>query len=83
VACRPQAWDAGTTILSLEMFLGIYPDVRWGRGIVDPALPAWLGQVCVANLHSGLATLNLRFSRQGEHSTVQMVSQVGKLDGMI
>ena len=70
-------------ILLLQMFLGIYPDAGRSRVMLDPAIPTWLGEVRVANLHIGPATLDLRFSRQGEHSTVQMLSKVGRLDVMI
>lgn len=83
VACRPQAWAAGTTLLLLQMYLGIYPDAGQHRVTLDPALPGWLSEVRVSNLHIGQATLDLRFSLQGEHSTVQMVSKVGQLDVLI
>ena len=83
VACSPQAWGAGTTLLLLQMFLGIVPDAGHGRVILDPALPDWLSEVRVSNLRIGDASLDLRFTLHGENSTAQVLSKSGRLDVMI
>jgi glycogen debranching enzyme len=83
VACSPQGWAAGTTLLLLQMFLGIRPDAGNGRVTLDPALPDWLGEVRVSNLRIGDATLDLRFMLHGEYSTAQVLSKTGELDVMI
>jgi glycogen debranching enzyme len=83
VACSPQAWAAGTTLLLLQMFLGIFPDAGHGRVTLAPALPSWLSEVRVSNLRIGAATLDLRFMAHGEYSTAQVLSKSGSLDVMI
>ncbi|GAC1329777.1 MAG: amylo-alpha-1,6-glucosidase [Chloroflexota bacterium] len=83
VACRPQAWAAGTTLLLLQMYLGIYPDAGRERVTLDPALPRWLTDVRVANLQIGGSALELHYSLRGEHSTVQLLRKSGRLDVMI
>lgn len=83
VACSPQAWAAGTTLLLLQTFVGIYPDAGRNRVTLDPALPPWLSEVRLSSLRLGGATLDLRFLLHGEYSTAQVLSKDGRLDIMI
>lgn len=83
VACSPQAWAAGTTLLLLQTFLGISPDAGQNRVMLAPELPNWLGEVRVSNLRIGGATLDLRFTRHGDLSTAQVLAKLGNLDVMI
>jgi glycogen debranching enzyme len=83
VACSPQAWAAGTTLLLLQTFLGISPDAGQGRVTLDPSLPEWLSEVRVSNMRVADAVLDLRFSLHGEHSTAQVISKRGRLDVLI
>jgi glycogen debranching enzyme len=83
VSCTPQAWSAGTPLLVLQTFLGIQPDAGQTRVTLDPSLPSWLTDIRLSNLRIGDAVLDLRFIRQGETSTVQVLSKRGRLDVMI
>jgi glycogen debranching enzyme len=83
VSCTPQAWSAGTTLLMLQTFLGLYPDAGNQRVTLDPALPNWLSECRISNLHIGDATLDLRFMLHGEFTTAQVLSKSGRLDVMI
>jgi glycogen debranching enzyme len=83
VSCTPQAWSAGTTLLMLQTILGLYPDAGNHRVTLDPALPNWLSECRISNLHIGDATLDLRFTLHGEYSTGQVLSKRGRLDVMI
>ena len=68
VACRPQAWAAGSIPFLLQSGLGLSPDALNGRlRIVRPTLPRWLDRVEVTGLELGSARIDLRFERAGEH----------------
>lgn len=67
VACRPQAWAAGSIPFLLESGLGLSPDALARRlAIVRPRLPRWLNRVEVSGLALGDATIDLVFERSGE-----------------
>jgi glycogen debranching enzyme len=71
VACRPQAWAAGSIPLLLECGLGLSPDALNGRlRVVRPSLPHRLGHVQVKGLGLGGARIDLRFERAGEGVTL-------------
>jgi glycogen debranching enzyme len=66
VACRPQAWAAGSIPFLLSTGLGLDPDALNRRlRIVRPSLPRWLGSVEVTGLELGDARIDLRFERIG------------------
>jgi glycogen debranching enzyme len=66
VACRPQAWAAGSIPLLLKWGLGLSPDALNKRlRIVRPSLPRWLERVEVSGLALGNARIDLRFERAG------------------
>ena len=50
VSCIPQAWSAGMVFLCLRAMLGMEPDLRSQRLLMDPALPAWLERIDVRDL---------------------------------
>ena len=78
VACRPQAWAAGSIPFLLECGLGLDPDALNGRlGIVRPSLPRWLDRVEVTGLEVGRARIDLRFERDGE----QVMLADARVDG--
>jgi glycogen debranching enzyme len=83
VSCTPQAWSAGTTLLLLQTFLGITAEAGHQRVTLDPALPPWLDEVRVSNLHIGDATLDLLFMLRDKYSTVQVLKKDGPLDVLI
>ncbi|HEY9777465.1 MAG TPA: glycogen debranching N-terminal domain-containing protein [Planktothrix sp.] len=63
VACVPQAWAAGCWFHMLSGMMNIEPDALNGRvRVVNPALPAWLGEVRVDGLRVGAAEVDLVFS---------------------
>ena len=71
VACRPQAWAAGSIPLLLKCGLGLSPDALNGRlRIVRPSLPRWLERVEVTGLKLGSARIDLRFERAAGHVTL-------------
>jgi len=64
VACSPQAWAAGSVFLLLKAVLGLDIDAleqritfRW------PALPDFLDELWISNLHVGKACVDLRLQR--------------------
>ena len=79
-ACSPQAWSAGAVILSLQMLLGLYPYAPAETLFLDPALPAWLPELDLVNLHVGQAVVSLRFHRDAAGKThYEVLEQHGKL----
>jgi glycogen debranching enzyme len=71
VACRPQAWAAGSIPMLLTCGLGLSPDALDRRlRIVRPSLPAGLERVDVTGLQLGEARIDLRFERAGEDVTL-------------
>lgn len=75
----PQAWAAGSTVLLVQVLLGLEADAPAGRLLVAPALPAWLQWIEVENLQVGSARLTLRCWREGERSRVEVVELSGEL----
>lgn len=64
VSCIPQAWSAGMVFLCLRGLLGMEPDLRTQRILVDPALPAWLEHVDVRDLRAFDARVSFRVRRR-------------------
>ncbi|MGZ6376809.1 MAG: hypothetical protein ACXWPI_19080, partial [Ktedonobacterales bacterium] len=63
----PQAWAAGALPLLLQSALGLQPHaMRKMLYIHRPHLPQWLGDVTVRSLRVGDATIDLRYSREGD-----------------
>jgi glycogen debranching enzyme len=60
VACRPQAWTAGTMLHLLQAMLGMHPDAANRRlWLVRPKLPPWLSQIHIIDLPVGGELVNL------------------------
>jgi glycogen debranching enzyme len=73
VACRPQAWAAGSIPLVTQAILGLCPDASGGvLYVVRPRLPQWLESVSVNRLKVGQAEVDLRFRRRGEATQVEV-----------
>ena len=70
----PQAWAAGSAFMLLQSMLGLAPDAPSGRLWIDPALPAWLPDVTLANLSVGTQTYALRFWRDGDGTRHEVLS---------
>jgi glycogen debranching enzyme len=80
VACRPQAWAAGSFPLILQAILGLAPNAPQGELlIVRPRLPYWLDNVQVRNLRVGQGSADLLFSRRGARTRVEVLAVRGRL----
>ncbi|MEC3953171.1 glycogen debranching N-terminal domain-containing protein [Nocardia sp. CDC153] len=58
-SCSPQAWASAAPLLLLRAFLGLEPDVPHRTLTVSPRLPERIGQVRLADLKLGDATVTL------------------------
>jgi len=80
VACRPQAWAAGSFPLILQAILGLAPNAPEGELlIVRPRLPYWLDSVQVRNLQVGQGSADLLFSRRGVRTRLEVLAVRGRL----
>jgi glycogen debranching enzyme len=80
VACRPQAWAAGSFLLITQAMLGLCPDAANNRlYIVDPRLPEFLQRVRVSNLRVGNSTVDLLYLRRGKGTWVRTTRVDGDL----
>jgi glycogen debranching enzyme len=80
VACRPQAWAAGSFPLILQAILGLVPNApEHELLIVRPRLPYWLDNVQVRNLKVGRGSTDLLFSRRGVRTRVEVLAVRGRL----
>jgi hypothetical protein len=80
VACRPQAWAAGTFPLITQAILGLCADAPNNRlYIVRPRLPEWLRRVTVMGLRVGRAEAQLCYERDGGTTQVQVLQTKGDL----
>jgi glycogen debranching enzyme len=84
VACRPQAWAAGSIPYLLRASLGLVPDGLERRlRIVRPSLPTWLTKVELRGLEVAGSRIDLRIARDGDGATVDDVQIDGDLDVVI
>ncbi|MEN9723377.1 MAG: hypothetical protein RJB38_1363, partial [Pseudomonadota bacterium] len=66
VACKPQAWSAGSIFLLLKALLGIEKKSQQpGLVIRNPILPSLLNSIEIRDLKILDTTMNLRFDRTG------------------
>jgi glycogen debranching enzyme len=78
LACRPQAWAAGSIPWLLAACLGLEPDALHGRlRVVRPLLPGWVGRLSLEGMRVGSARVDLRFERAG----AQVVLADAHIDG--
>jgi glycogen debranching enzyme len=78
VACRPQAWAAGSIPHLLATGLGLSPDALHGRlRVVGPLLPEWVGRLSLEGMRVGDALVYLRFERAGR----QVVLAEARIEG--
>ncbi|HEX5480436.1 MAG TPA: amylo-alpha-1,6-glucosidase [Dehalococcoidia bacterium] len=84
VACRPQAWAAGTFPLMTQAILGLRPEAFKNRlRIVNPRLPYWLNTVQVRNLRVGQGRLTLQYHREGNATRVEIQEATNDIDVVI
>jgi glycogen debranching enzyme len=80
VACRPQAWAAGTIPYLVTAALGLVPDALHGRlRVRRPSLPRWLSRVEVSGLRLAGARVDLLFERSAVGE--QVVLTDARIDG--
>ncbi|APR87885.1 Glycogen debranching enzyme [Minicystis rosea] len=65
----PQAWSAASVFTMLQALLGIYPFAPLDLLLLDPALPDWLPEITISNLHVGSAVVDIRFCRDRSGET--------------
>jgi glycogen debranching enzyme len=75
VACRPQAWAAGTMLHVLQSMLGLTADAQNDRlYLVRPRLPYWLSSVHLTGLRLGHGSVDLSFIRQDDRTRVKVAN---------
>ncbi|MGI8550937.1 MAG: amylo-alpha-1,6-glucosidase [Dehalococcoidia bacterium] len=72
-AQSPQAWSASSAPQLVQAMLGLWPLAPLKLLLLDPALPAWLPELTLSNLHVGKARVSLRFRRRPDGSTAWSV----------
>lgn len=71
-ACSPQAWSASTVIALIQALLVLRPVARTRTILVDPHLPAWLGDLVIEGAHLGKAKFDLHIRRtRGGGATIR------------
>ena len=81
MACRPQAWAAGSIPYLLTTGLGLYADGLAGRlRVVRPTLPPWLETLEIEGLRVAGARVDLRFERLVEEVALVDASVDGELE---
>jgi glycogen debranching enzyme len=70
----PQAWAAGSAFMLVQALLGFLPDAPRNRLYIDPLLPAWLPDLTVRDLRIGQHKFDIRFWREGEETTFEVLN---------
>jgi glycogen debranching enzyme len=84
VACRPQAWAAGSIPHLLTTGLGLHPDGLSRRlRVVRPLLPPWLDWIELEGLRVADATVDLRLERSEGGVSVVGAHVEGELELVI
>ena len=84
VACRPQAWAAGSVFLLLQAAVALNIDV-WRRRITfeNIAMPAWLNRLEIRGLRVGEASVDLRITRGPWSAGVEVMAREGEVDVVV
>jgi len=78
VACRPQAWAAGTFPLLLQGILGLVPNAMKNElSVVCPRLPRWLEEVEVRGLRVGSNAVDLLYEKRKGRTKVTVMARRG------
>ena len=64
-SCSPQAWAAASPLLFLRSMLRFDPDVRKSRLHLVPAVPAWIGRLCLERIPLMGGHLSFEVDEQG------------------
>ncbi len=81
VACKPQAWAAGSIFMLLQSMLGIITPKAPDNTLLinNPTLPAWLNYVEISNLQIGKSRLSIAFNREENVTGFTVKKKEGKL----
>jgi glycogen debranching enzyme len=81
VACRPQAWAAGSVFIMIEAALGFEPDALRRRIVLrQPQLPPWLPWLEVRQLPIGHAHVDLHVVRGKYGGSVEVLRKEGEVE---
>lgn len=84
VACRPQAWASGSTLLMLRSFAGMVAEAPDGKlYVVRPKLPAWLDRIDILGMRVGSSRIDLTFSSHEGVTATQVPRKEGELEVLI
>jgi glycogen debranching enzyme len=73
----PQAWAAGSIFQFVRAMLGLRADAPRHTLYVNPTLGEWLPDIELLNVQVGEARLRLRFAREGEQTSWDVVGVEG------
>ncbi|MBM7839641.1 glycogen debranching enzyme [Alkalihalobacillus xiaoxiensis] len=80
VACSPQAWAAGTSLVFIQSMLGLTTNVLKKEVIVRPALIAEMNELHVRNIPVGKGLLEVKVTRQQNDFKVEILSNTTGLE---
>jgi glycogen debranching enzyme len=84
VACRPQAWATGATLLMVRSYGGISADAPAGTlFIVRPTLPFWLTRSDIIGMRVGSSRVDLAFHSHEGATGAQVLRKDGDLEVLI
>lgn len=81
VACKPQAWAAGSVFLVLQATLGLHIDA-WDRRVTfdQTALPPWLTRLDIQGLRVGEGRVDVRVIRDRWGAAVEVIDKQGEVE---
>src|SRR5262245_23170328 len=84
VACKPQAWAAGSVFLLLQAMLGLRVDA-WKRlvSLSQASLPAWLNTLEIRGLRVRDASVDLRITRGRYSAAVEVTGKQGEVEVVV
>ncbi|HYI16278.1 MAG TPA: glycogen debranching N-terminal domain-containing protein [Thermomicrobiales bacterium] len=77
ISCSPQAWAAGVPLVMVETLLGLRAGAAHRSLFLAPHLPAWLDCVELRGLRVADASLDLRITRDGDRTQVEVLANDG------
>jgi glycogen debranching enzyme len=81
VACSPQAWSAGVVFHLVAGMLGLTPQARENRLMLDrPCLPTWLRWIEVGGIQLAGSRVSLRVSQGRDGAAVELVGREGDVE---
>jgi glycogen debranching enzyme len=81
VACRPQAWAAGSVFLLLQAVLGMSIDASRRRlTMTHPCLPTWLDSLEIRGLRVADGQIDLRIARGRQSAAIEVTGRSGGID---